>query len=48
MVTTHQVEEIQHILTDLAFIDAGRIVLETSMEDFEARYAEVMVLPDQT
>ncbi len=48
VVTTHQVEEIQHILTDLAFIDAGRIVLETSMEDFDARYAEVMVLPEQT
>lgn len=47
VVTTHQVEEIQHILTDLAFIDSGRIVLETSMEDFDARYAEVMVLPEQ-
>jgi ABC-2 type transport system ATP-binding protein len=47
VVTTHQVEEIQHILTDLAFISRGRIVLESSMEDFEARYAEVMVLPDQ-
>jgi ABC-2 type transport system ATP-binding protein len=47
VVTTHQVEEIQHVLTDLAFIDGGRIVLETSMEDFEARYAEVMVLPEQ-
>ena len=47
VVTTHQVEEIQHILTDLAFIDDGRIVLESSMEDFEARYAEVMVLPEQ-
>lgn len=47
VVTTHQVEEIQHILTDLAFIDGGRIVLDTSMEDFEARYSEVMVLPDQ-
>ena len=47
VVTTHQVEEIQHILTDLAFIEGGRIVLETSMEDFDARYAEVMVLPEQ-
>jgi ABC-2 type transport system ATP-binding protein len=48
IVTTHQVEEIQHILTDLAFIDGGRMVLECSMEDLEARYAEVMVLPDRT
>ena len=43
LVTTHQVEEIQHVLTDLVFIDRGRIVLDCSMEDFEARYAEVMV-----
>jgi len=47
IVTTHQVEEIQHILTDLMFIDRGRIVLDCSMEAFEARYLEVMVLPDQ-
>jgi ABC-2 type transport system ATP-binding protein len=47
VVSTHQVEEIQHILTDVAFIDRGRIVLDTSMEAFEARYAEVMVGPDR-
>src|SRR3982075_183760 len=47
VVSTHQVEEIQHILTDVAFIDRGRIVLDCSMEDFEARYAEVMVGPEQ-
>jgi ABC-2 type transport system ATP-binding protein len=46
VVTTHQVEEIQHILTDLMFIDRGRIVLQSSMEDFEARYSEVMVNPE--
>jgi len=46
VVTTHQVEEIQHILTDLMFIDRGKIVLSCSMEDFEARYTEVMVSPD--
>ena len=46
VVTTHQVEEIQHILTDLMFIDRGRIVLDCSMEEFEARYAEVMVRPE--
>jgi ABC-2 type transport system ATP-binding protein len=43
VVTTHQVEEVQHILTDLMFIDRGRIVLRCSMEDFEARYTEVLV-----
>ena len=47
VVTTHQVEEIQHILTDVMFIDRGRVVLETSMEDFDDRYAEVMVNPGQ-
>ena len=46
IVTTHQVEEVQDVLTDLIFIDRGRIVLECSMEDFESRYVEVMVHPD--
>jgi ABC-2 type transport system ATP-binding protein len=46
VVTTHQVDEIQDVLTDLMFIDRGRIVLECSMEDFESRYLEVMVNPD--
>jgi len=47
VVTTHQVEELQHVLTDLMFINHGRIVLECSMEQFESRYVEVMVSPDQ-
>ena len=46
VVTTHQVEEVQHILTDLMFIDRGRIVLDCSMEAFEARYVELMVAPE--
>jgi ABC-2 type transport system ATP-binding protein len=46
VVTTHQVEEIQDVLTDLMFIDRGRIVLECSMEEFESRYLEVMVNPE--
>jgi ABC-2 type transport system ATP-binding protein len=46
VVTTHQVEEIQDVLTDLMFIDRGRIVLSCSMEEFEQRYAEVMVNPE--
>ena len=45
VVTTHQVEEIQDVLTDLMFIDRGRIVLECSMEEFDSRYVEVMVHP---
>jgi ABC-2 type transport system ATP-binding protein len=43
IVTTHQVEELQHVLTDLMFINRGRIVFDCTMEDFEARYAEVTV-----
>ena len=46
VVTTHQVEEIQDVLTDLMFIDRGRIVLSCSMEEFESRYLEVMVRPE--
>jgi ABC-2 type transport system ATP-binding protein len=46
VVTTHQVEEIQDILTDVMFINRGRIVLDCSMEGFEARYAELMVTPE--
>src|SRR5256712_3521518 len=46
VVTTHQVEEVQDVLTDLIFINHGRIVLECSMEEFEARYVEAMVHPD--
>jgi ABC-2 type transport system ATP-binding protein len=46
VVTTHQVEEIQDVLTDLMFIDRGRIVLECSMEEFDRRYLEVMVNPE--
>jgi ABC-2 type transport system ATP-binding protein len=47
VVTTHQVEEVQNVLTDLMFIDRGRIVFGCSMEEFESRYSEVTVNPDQ-
>lgn len=47
VVTTHQVEELQHVLTDLMFINRGRIVLSCSMEEFESRYAEVMLHPER-
>ena len=46
IVTTHQVEEVQDVLTDLMFIDRGRIVLQCSMEEFDSRYVEVMVNPE--
>jgi ABC-2 type transport system ATP-binding protein len=47
VVTTHQVEEIERVLTDLMFIDRGRIVLSCTMEDFESRYIELSVTPDR-
>lgn len=47
LLTTHQVEEIQNVLTDFMFINRGRIVLTCSMEEFEARYAEVTVHPER-
>src|SRR6202041_591184 len=47
VVTTHQVEEIQNVLTDVMFINPGRIVFDCSMEEFESRYLEVMVNPEQ-
>jgi ABC-2 type transport system ATP-binding protein len=47
VVATHQVEEVQHVLTDLLFIDRGRIVFSRSMEEVEARYQEVFVHPDK-
>jgi len=47
IVTTHQVDEIQNVLTDLMFIDRGRIVFSTSMDNFESRYFELTVNPDR-
>jgi ABC-2 type transport system ATP-binding protein len=47
IVTTHQVEEIEHILTDLMFIQNGRLVLAATMDEVGERYAEVMVNPDR-
>ena len=46
IVTTHQVEEIEHILTDLVFIRDGKIALAATMDEVGERYAEVMVNPD--
>jgi len=47
LMATHQVEEVQDVLTDFMFIHRGRVVLKCSMEQFEARYAEVMVHPER-
>jgi len=47
LITTHQVEEIEHILSDLIFIQDGRIVLNSSMEDIQQNYVELTVPPDR-
>jgi len=47
VITTHQVEEVEHILTDLMFIRDGKIVLAASMEEIGERYTEVMVPADK-
>lgn len=46
LITTHQVEEIENLLTDLMFINDGKIVLDTRMEDLPARYVELMATGD--
>lgn len=46
LITTHQVEEIEHILSDLIFIQDGKIALDSSMDDVQQSYAELMVSPD--
>ena len=47
IITTHQVEEIEHILSDLMFIRDGKIVLSASMDDVAERFSEVMVGADK-
>jgi ABC-2 type transport system ATP-binding protein len=47
VITTHQVEEVEHILTDLLFIRDGKIALAASMEEIGERYVEVMVGSDK-
>jgi ABC-2 type transport system ATP-binding protein len=47
LITTHQVEEVENLLTDVLFIDRGRIVLDSSLEDIATRYAAVAVAADR-
>lgn len=46
IIATHQVEEVEHILSDVIFIQGGKIALETSMEQLAGRFVEVMVAPE--
>jgi ABC-2 type transport system ATP-binding protein len=47
IITTHQVEEIETLLSHLLFIDRGKIVLDSTMDDLPKRYAQVLVEPEQ-
>jgi len=47
VITTHQVEEVENLLTDVLFIDKGHIILDCSVEDIGARYAAVEVADDR-
>jgi len=47
LVTTHQVEEIEYLLTDVIFIEQGKIALDTPVEQIGERYSQLMVKPDQ-
>lgn len=46
IITTHQIEEVEHILSDLIFIRDGQVILDSSMDDVQQRYVEVMVTPE--
>ena len=46
LITTHQVDEIEFLLTDLIFLRDGRIVLDASMEEISSRFVQVLVSPD--
>ncbi|MYM31431.1 ATP-binding cassette domain-containing protein [Duganella sp. CY15W] len=46
LITTHQIEEVEHILTDLMFIENGKISLAASMDEVGERFTEVMVEPE--
>src|SRR4030095_10323562 len=47
ILATHQVEEVQHVLTDVLYMHHGRILFNRSMEDIEAQFHEVLVHPDR-
>jgi ABC-2 type transport system ATP-binding protein len=47
LITTHQVEEVENLLTDVLFIDKGRIVLDSSLDDIATRYAAIAVATDR-
>jgi ABC-2 type transport system ATP-binding protein len=47
LVTTHQVEEIENLLTDVMFIEHGKLVLDTPVDQIGTRFTQLMVKPEQ-
>jgi ABC-2 type transport system ATP-binding protein len=47
IVTTHQVEEVENLLTDVMFINHGKVVLDTPVEQIGERYLQVVTTPDK-
>jgi ABC-2 type transport system ATP-binding protein len=47
LLTTHQVEEVENLLTDVLFIDRGRVVLDAAVDSFAERFAQLNVAPDR-
>jgi ABC-2 type transport system ATP-binding protein len=47
LLTTHQVEEVENLLTDVLFIDRGRIVLDAAVDSLAERFAQLTVAPDR-
>ena len=47
LISTHQVEEVEHILSDVVFIKDGEILLYTSMDDFRERFIQVVIPADK-
>ena len=46
LITTHQVEEIENLLTDVMFINDGKVLLHSAMDDLSERYVELMASGD--
>lgn len=47
LITTHQVDEIEFLLTDIMFMNDGNVILDTPVEDIASRFAQVAVSKDQ-
>lgn len=46
LIATHAADEIQHVVTDLLFLDEGRVLFQCTMEDYERRFVEVEIHPE--